>query len=244
MKERIIEKYLYINGDKFKYTINFGNRKRTCLHIRNGELEVRAPYRTSEVLVEKIVQEKYDWIVRSLQKYPKVEVVRKQYINGDKFWVLGNEYTLKIENQSDLKEKEKVVLDEYSRSIVVKLYINKNSSINTSKRVEQVLNRYYDNLADSELSFSMEKMMRKTDMIPESFKIRNFKRAWGNCSSKKVISLNKELVKYSRNAIDYVCLHELCHLKYMNHSKDFWHLVGFYMPDYKMVEMELKAIRT
>ena len=123
------------------------------------------------------------------------------------------------------------------------LYKNRNSSINTSKRVEQAINKYYENLADSEISFSMEKMMRQTGLMPESFKVRNFKRAWGNCSSKKVISLNKDLVKYSRDAIDYVCLHELCHLKHMNHSKEFWKLVGTYMPSYKISEKELKNIR-
>ena len=45
---------------------------------------------------------------------------------------------------------------------------------------------------------------------------------------------------YSRQAIEYVCLHELCHLKYMNHSKKFWDLVEYYMPDYKLVKKELR----
>ena len=66
------------------------------------------------------------------------------------------------------------------------------------------------------------------------------KRAWGNCNSKKEIHLNKNLIKYSKREISYVCLHELCHLKYMNHSKDFWNMVAYYMPDYKMAEKELK----
>ena len=85
----------------------------------------------------------------------------------------------------------------------------------------------------------MEKISDIVGLKPKELKIRNFKRAWGNCSSKKIISINKNLCKYSIQAIDYVCLHEICHLKYMNHSKDFWNMVGKYMPNYKLIEKEL-----
>ena len=86
----------------------------------------------------------------------------------------------------------------------------------------------------------MDKMISVTGLKPKEYKLFNFKRAWGNCSNKRVIKLNTKLVMYSDNAIEYVCLHELCHLKYMNHSKDFWNLVKQYMPNYKEIEKELK----
>ena len=243
MKEKIVENSVVINGKVLKYKINFGARKRIYLHVKDGELSVRAPYRSSINEVERLVDDKLDWIEKALSKYPKTEIINRSYKEGEKFWILGKEYSLIIENQEDILKKEKVILDDISGKIKVALYKNRNSSINTSKRVEQAINKYYENLADSEISFSMEKMMRQTGLMPESFKVRNFKRAWGNCSSKKVISLNKDLVKYSRDAIDYVCLHELCHLKHMNHSKEFWKLVGTYMPSYKISEKELKNIR-
>ena len=66
------------------------------------------------------------------------------------------------------------------------------------------------------------------------------KRAWGNCNTKKDIHLNTNLIKYSKQAIEYVCLHEICHLKYMNHSKVFWKMVESYMPNYKEIEKELR----
>lgn len=243
MKERIVEKVLYISGEEIKYTINFGSRKRLYLHVKDGKLDVRVPYRVNESEVQRFVEEKADWILKSLEKYPKKDIIKRNYQNGEKFWVLGKEYELYVEHEEDLRKKETVILDEELNKIKVFLYVNKSSLNNTSRRVENVINKYYENLADSEISFSMEKMMKKTGLMPESFKVRNFKRAWGNCSSKKVISLNKDLVKYSRNAIDYVCLHELCHLKHMNHSKSFWSLVSSYMPDYKIAEKELKDIR-
>lgn len=100
--------------------------------------------------------------------------------------------------------------------------------------------KFYRKEAEKRIPPIMEKMIEITGLKPEEYKLINFKRAWGNCSSKKVIKLNAKLVMYSDFAIEYVCLHELCHLKYMNHSKKFWNLVENYMPNYKIAENELK----
>ena len=70
--------------------------------------------------------------------------------------------------------------------------------------------------------------------------IKKTKSIWGSCSSNRKITINQNLMMYSRKAIDYVVLHEICHLKYMNHSKKFWAMVEKYMPDYKEAEKELK----
>lgn len=77
-------------------------------------------------------------------------------------------------------------------------------------------------------------------LIPRKIRIRDIKYAWGSCSNNKNITINKNLISYSELAIRYVILHELCHLKYMNHSKDFWNLVQKYMPEYKKAKAELK----
>ena len=66
------------------------------------------------------------------------------------------------------------------------------------------------------------------------------KSAWGSCTSNKNISINKELMYYKKELIDYVIVHELSHLKYMNHSKDFWKCVGDNYKDYKIIRKELK----
>ena len=75
---------------------------------------------------------------------------------------------------------------------------------------------------------------------PNKVRIRDLNYAWGSCSAKKNISINEKLAKYSEREIEYVILHELCHLKHMNHSKQFWNLVEECMPDYKSIRKELK----
>ena len=83
-------------------------------------------------------------------------------------------------------------------------------------------------------------LINSTGLIPRKIRIRDIKYAWGSCSNNKNITINKKLISYSELAIRYVILHELCHLKYMNHSKEFWSLVQKYMPEYKKAKAELK----
>lgn len=232
--------YLNYNGEIIEYKINKGKRKRVYLHVENGELEVRVPTRISNKDIERIVGEKAKWIYNTLKKYPKVETKTLKYENGDEFYILGNKYILKINEgiKSDIKRDEiKKELNIFLKKEYIK-DIEKRKS-----KIKKLLTDYYSKIADEEISFSMEKMISKTKLMPNAFKVRNFKRAWGNCSSKRIISINWEVILYSRHSIDYVCLHEICHLKHMNHSKDFWKLVEVNMPDYKIAEKELKEKR-
>lgn len=80
----------------------------------------------------------------------------------------------------------------------------------------------------------------KIGEYPNKVRIRDLNYAWGSCSTKRNISINEKLAKHSEKEIEYVILHELCHLKHMNHSKQFWNLVEENMPDYKSIRKELK----
>ena len=86
----------------------------------------------------------------------------------------------------------------------------------------------------------IEKMVAKTNLAPQKWRVIDIKYAWGSCSSNKNITLSLGLADKKEEVIEYVILHELCHLKYMNHSSDFWKLVESYMPEYKKYRDELK----
>jgi len=75
---------------------------------------------------------------------------------------------------------------------------------------------------------------------PNKVRIKDLKYAWGSCSINRNISINKKLAKKDEKVIEYVVLHEMCHLKHMNHSEKFWNLVENNMPKYKEYKKRLK----
>lgn len=95
----------------------------------------------------------------------------------------------------------------------------------------------------NKLEYIFPELIKQTNLVPNKIRIRNIKYAWGSCSSNKNITINLKLVDKSDEEIKYVVLHELCHLKYMNHSDKFWNLVEKYMPNYKAIRKKLKYNR-
>lgn len=87
---------------------------------------------------------------------------------------------------------------------------------------------------------NVKELMKMTGLRPKRVRVKEIKYAWGTCSSKQNITINQKLICYPKEVIRYVILHELAHLKYMNHGKEFWNLVETYMPDYKEIKKELK----
>ena len=87
---------------------------------------------------------------------------------------------------------------------------------------------------------SIEKYSKTLKVMPSKVRIKDIKYAWGSCSSKKNITINLKLATKEEKVIEYVVLHEMCHLREMNHSKNFWSLVEENMSDYKMYKEKLK----
>ena len=117
-------------------------------------------------------------------------------------------------------------------------WINKN--LEKSRRKEEREELYTQEEFRNIIENISNELIRLTGLVPNKVRIRNIKYAWGSCSQNKNITINYNLIKYDKNVIRYVIIHELCHLKYMNHSKKFWNLVERYMPDYKNIRKELK----
>jgi len=96
------------------------------------------------------------------------------------------------------------------------------------------------------LEFIQERLEYYSSMMNLSYtklKFRKMKSRWGSCNSRREITLNKELTRVNKELIDYVVVHELAHLRYMNHSKEFHNLVDVYLPSSKLYRKELKNIR-
>ncbi|MCH8519048.1 M48 family metallopeptidase [Candidatus Gracilibacteria bacterium] len=89
----------------------------------------------------------------------------------------------------------------------------------------------------------VEYFAKKYGFKYEKIRITCARTRWGSCSSRKTLSFSYRLMQYRDECIDYVIIHELCHLRQMNHSQKFWSEVRAIMPEYKKWEKELKGVK-
>ena len=217
------------------YTINKAKIKNIYITIENGEVVIKAPWYTTRNQIQEVVESKRDWIMKKLEEYNVSPRKAKEYEEGEKFQILGESYYLNIY----YKDINNAILNVENEKIEIILPLSYAEEDNT-EQIKKMIDKMYYMIAEKEVESAMEKTRKMVGLAPEEYKIKKIKYAWGTCSSRKVITINQNLMMYSRKAIEYVVLHEICHLKYMNHSKKFWEMVESYMPDYKEAEKELK----
>ena len=207
--------------------------KNMYILIRNGKVIVKAPNNISENRIKDFINSKEEWINKKLKEFEKKSFKEKSYVSGEVFKVLGNDYTLNIE-YGDF-EKASVNLNNG--------YINICVSENCETvKIKELIEKMYYKIALMIVDKSVNMWKNILKIAPNVVVIKKLKTAWGKCNSKGKITINPDLMKYDQRVVDYVVLHEFCHLRYMNHSKDFWNMVSKYMPDYKLLRNELKNV--
>lgn len=223
--------------NNIEYEINKGKRKNIYLQIKNGKVIVKVPYYVTNKQIEEIVYKKSNWIKKSLEKYNKKNNELKKYQEGEIYKILGKEYILKI----NYEETNQIKVDITDCNIIINLPFTYKMEPNLSNKIEKIINKMYMQIIQKQLDYTMKKVTNMVGLAPKKYRVRDMKSAWGSCSSTKNISIALKLIEYSPKAFEYVVLHEVCHLKHMNHSKQFWQMVEGYMPDYKKYKKELNS---
>ncbi len=215
MKEK---RTISLLGENIEYTLDRGKRKNTYLCISQGELLVRIPSRLSLKNAEKLILEKQEWIFSKLIKHCtlKTEI---SYDNNSEIYIFGQAYTIEIINNAKKNNAEII-----GNKILV--YLSRGE-------VKTIIHKFLIEIFQKKLNECFEHFCNITRLKPNKVTAKKLSRSWGRCSSDGNISISNKLVHYPPAALDYVVLHEICHLKYMNHSKEFWNMVAYYMPEYK-----------
>ena len=157
---------------------------------------------------------------------------------------------IQIKNGEVIVKAPKRVSEKYIKEVVAKKekWITKKLEEDKVKREKQKHEKPITQQEAIELKQivleSANKYGKSIGEFPNQVTIKNMKYAWGSCTSKRNIAINMKLARMKKEIIEYVVLHELCHLKYMNHSEDFWRLVEKNMPNYKKLRKELKKYDT
>ena len=144
--------------------------------------------------------------------------------------VLGIDYKVKI-IYKNIKVAELDVEDK-----IIKISLpNKYKKANNEKILDMAIDKMYEQIAKVEVERAMEKTRILLGFAPEDYEIRKMSEELGRCEENK-ITINPEIVKYDRDVIDYIVLHEYCHLKYKSHCKSFIKMLEKYEPNYKKYE--------
>lgn len=143
--------------------------------------------------------------------------------------VLGIDYKVKIVYKN-IKVTE---LDVENKTIKISLP-NRYKKMDNKEILDLAIDKMYEQIAKVEIERAMEKTRIMVGFAPEEYEIRKMK-TLGKCENNK-ITIHPEIVKYNRKVIDYVVLHQYCHLKHKNHTKAFFKMLEEYLPDYKKCE--------
>ena len=209
-------------------------RKSIAISIKeNGDVIIHSPKYSFKRTLKNIAQKNIQWIInKKSQAKIRYKDVATTFTENSTIKYLGNDYTIKLSSD----QKDEVVLkgneihikgkSELDIKLGLKSFMRKQAKQIFAERME-----YWIPFVDG--------ASEKTKLV-----IKQMSTRWGSMSSLGNMNLNIALIKCPMECIDYVIVHELCHQKHMNHSKDFWDSVKKVMPEYKTCEKILKSYST
>lgn len=221
----VISGTMKLDGHTIEYDMRKSNRAK-YLQIRitsDNRLEVVLPRGVQPSEGRAFLEKKQDWI----KKY-----AGRLSDESTAFLYLGETITIKHEYDLFVTKHH---FSFYRNTLTIK---SPESSIENTEALYEVFVKY------AAKKYLIERTMylaQKHGFHPKRVSVRNQKTRWGSCSSNRTISLNANLIKHRMDLIDYVIVHELCHMREMNHSPAFWNEVGKIIPNYKILRKELKA---
>jgi predicted metal-dependent hydrolase len=225
--------FIQYGKQKINYAIKRGNRKRTvAIHIdpMAAVIVIAPPYLDDEK-IRGLVQKRARWIVekqRILRKNHLPSPTR-EFVSGEAFPYLGREYRLKVIRsisgnlgkcellQGKFRVEVDETLDEEGRK----------------KAIKKALLDWYLAHGEEKIREHVDHYSRLMGERPKSIEIKKQKRRWGSCSRNGVVRFNWKIIMMPVSVIDYLILHELCHLVYPYHSPQFWQKIESILPAYK-----------
>jgi predicted metal-dependent hydrolase len=216
------------------YTLNRSRKRRKTISLQisdKSELVIAAPYFTPIGEINRFVQEKQNWIHKTIQRH-KEDAIRnkaREYITGEMFYYLGESFPL----ETFFEKNERKGLVFWSN----RFYLN---AADTIKKGKSYFVLWYKKKAEQYIRQRVDFFSRELNLRATSVKITSAEKRWGSCSADDNLSFSFRLIMAPSDIIDYVIVHELMHIKEKNHSAAFWKLIEAAMPEYKIHRRWLK----
>lgn len=224
-----------------EYNLVRSARRTLAMHVKSdATLVVRAPSPMPLAEIEAWIAKKARWIETHQKKFKARKTRPFTYQDGEKHLFIGQKYPLKLTRAG----RGGVTLEDGTLFITTR-------DPGDGRRTERLLKAWYrkeaetlfEDRLDALFPLMEEKLAGKGYKKP-SLKLRWMKRQWGNLHTKGVMTLNIKLVRAPTELLDYVIIHELCHLEHMNHGKGFKALLGELLPGWKAKKKALEAYLT
>ncbi|MCA9129336.1 MAG: M48 family metallopeptidase [Planctomycetales bacterium] len=230
--------YLLRHGSlSIPFQIEFGARSRLTIHVHpEMRLQVLAPAGKSKDAVLERVESKSAWIAKQWRFFEQYQPAqpKPQYINGETHRYLGRQYRLKV------RKADKTSVKLAGKFLHV-------SQPDTSDRnvTEQLVSQWYRLHAESTFARRTANCVEKCKSLKltalPKISVRQMSRRWGSCTKAGNITLNLDLIRVPIHCIDYVIIHELCHLKIHDHSPSFYRTLTRILPDWESRKERLES---
>lgn len=203
-----------------EYELFRSKRKTIAIYVRDGRVIVRAPMRVPAREIDSFVISKSAWIEKHLASQAQRTVFKPDY--GSVILFLGGEYRIESYRGDNT------------------LYMPPGLN---HDRIQKNLVRFYRDHARAHIEERVGYYSKLMNVKPSGVRIGSAKKSWGSCTSKGRLTFSWRLMMAPPEAIDYVVVHELAHLKQLNHSKKFWAIVSDIIPDWKDRRNELRLLQ-
>ncbi len=214
----------YIQGKGYiAEVVRTARVKSVTIKVEDGAVSVVVPRELLCERISKLLSDKSSWIKQKLQQQREAQPVSaKQFVSGEAFSYLGRNYRLKVECGPFAPIK----LVEGRLTAVLP------DGVPHAYMLRNALIRWYKHQAESKLKQKVKRYAEVIGVQPAAVGIKTFKNRWGSCNASGRIDFNWRIVMAPNRIVDYVVVHELCHLKQHDHSPKFWKAVETVMPDY------------
>jgi len=213
------------------YSLTRSRRKTAAIYVRGGEVEVRVPLRMPKREIDRFVLEKEKWILKSLAKQ-QAQAAQKEAFEidyGSSILFRGKPYPITQRNGKHAGFDDSV------------FYMPPELS---PEQIKTTCVRLYKILAKAHIAKRVDFFASQMGVVPTAVKINSAMKRWGSCSSRKSLNFSWRLIMADDAIIDYVAVHELAHIKEMNHTARFWAIVENILPDFREHKRKLKDLQS
>jgi predicted metal-dependent hydrolase len=183
---------------------------------------------------DQLILRKAKWI---LEKLNLVSVKDdEKVVTGSRITYLGRSYYVEVVTLDEITD----VLVEFNYS---KFTIRVPEADTDQNLIRSAVENFYHDKAVEKITPRVRKLSKETNLSYAGLRFRKLEKSWGNCSPKDIITINPEAIKLPFSLIDYLIIHELCHTKVKDHSKQFWAELSVHVPNWKELNERVEMVR-